>query len=78
MRDKAIHNYAKYMLNYAIYKIQFDNAVDTCSFIFDSVSDWYKTQQICDKSVSNDSKVIQRLGLSNKITIANHTRLKIG
>ena len=66
------------MLNYAIYKIQFDNAVGTCSFIFDSVSDWYKTQQICDKSVSKYSKVIQRLGLSNKITIANHARLKIG
>ena len=31
-----------------------DNAVYTCHFVFDSVPDWYKTQTICDKVVSEE------------------------
>ena len=26
-------------------------AVDICPFVFDSVSDWCKTQEMCDKTV---------------------------
>ena len=28
-------------------------AVNTCSFVFDSVSDWYKTKEMCDKAVDD-------------------------
>ena len=29
-------------------------AVDTCNFVFYVVSDWYKTEEMCDKAVSYD------------------------
>ena len=29
-------------------------AVDTCAFVFDSVPDRYKTQEICDKVIFKD------------------------
>ena len=29
-------------------------AVDTCPFVFDSVPDQYKSQEMCDKVVSKD------------------------
>ena len=28
-----------------------DEAADACPLIFDSVPDWYKTQEMCDKAV---------------------------
>ena len=31
-----------------------DEAVDTCPFIFDSVPDRYKTQEMFNEAVSND------------------------
>ena len=31
-----------------------DKAVDTCLFVFDSVPDWYITQELCNKVVSED------------------------
>ena len=31
-----------------------DKAVETCSFVSDSVPDWYKTHEMCDKAFSND------------------------
>ena len=29
-------------------------AVDTCHFVFYFVSDWYKTEEMCDKAASYD------------------------
>ena len=31
-----------------------DKAVDKCPLVFDSVSDQYKTQEMCEKMVSED------------------------
>ena len=36
-----------------------DKAVDTFSFVFDSVPDRYKTPEMCDKAVSNDSFMLK-------------------
>ena len=36
----------------------FDKAVNMCFFIFDSISDWYKTQQMCERIVSEDPFLI--------------------
>ena len=33
--------------------------VDTCHFLFDSVPDWYKTQEICDKAFYKDTCLIK-------------------
>ena len=33
-------------------------AVDTCPFVFDSVPDQYKTQEMCDKAFTNDPFMI--------------------
>ena len=30
-----------------------DKAVNTCFFVFISVPDWYKTQEICDEAVDH-------------------------
>ena len=32
-----------------------DKAVDKCSFVFDSVSDQYKIQEMCDKIIPEES-----------------------
>ena len=32
-----------------------DIAVNRCAFVFDSIPDWYKTQEMCDRVVSEDS-----------------------
>ena len=31
----------------------YDKAVDTCPFVFHSISDWLKTQKMCNKAVDN-------------------------
>ena len=31
-----------------------DKAIDTCPFVSDSVPDYYITQELCDKVVSED------------------------
>ena len=33
--------------------------VDTPPFVFVSVPDWYKTQEMCDKDISNDTFVLK-------------------
>ena len=35
-----------------------DIAVSRCFFEFDSIPDWYKTQEMCDRLVSEDSFLI--------------------
>ena len=32
-----------------------DIAVNRCDFVFDYIPDWYKTQEMCDRVVSEDS-----------------------
>ena len=34
-------------------------ADDTCPFVFDSVNDWYKTQEMCDKIVLEDAFMLK-------------------
>ena len=34
-------------------------AVDTCPLVFNSASDWYKTQEICDKVASEDPLMLK-------------------
>ena len=34
-------------------------ADDTCPFVFASVNDWYKTQEMCDKIVSGDTFMLK-------------------
>ena len=36
-----------------------DKAVETCSFVFDSVADRYKTHKMCDKAFSNDPLMLK-------------------
>ena len=31
-----------------------NKTVDICFFVFDSIPDWYKTQEMCDRVVSED------------------------
>ena len=31
-----------------------DKAVDTCRFVFLSIPEWYKAQNVCDKAFSED------------------------
>ena len=37
------------------YKTQemYGKSIDTCPFVFHSVPDWCKTQEICDEAISN-------------------------
>ena len=36
----------------------YDNAVNKFFFVFDSIVDQYKTQEMCDTVVSNDPSII--------------------
>ena len=36
-----------------------DKAVETCSFVFDSVPDRYKIHEMCDKAFSNDPLMLK-------------------
>ena len=33
----------------------YNKGVNGCFFVFDSTPDWYKTQEMCDRIVSEDS-----------------------
>ena len=50
---KAVDNYPSTI------KYVPDRAVNTCSFVFDSVSDQYKTQEMCAKAVYNYTSTIK-------------------
>ena len=36
-----------------------DKAVDACPYIFRSIPDWFKTQNMCDKAFSGDSFILK-------------------
>ena len=37
-----------------------DTAVDTCPFVFDSVANQYKTEEMCNKVVSKEPFMLKR------------------
>ena len=51
----------------------YDNAVDTCPFLFDSIPDQYITQKMCDKDVSEDSFMLKYC--HDKYEISYHQNL---
>ena len=55
MCNKSVNNFpSKAQIVAECYKTQENCIVDACPFVFDSVPDWYKTQEMCNKAVSFD------------------------
>ena len=48
-----------------------DEAVNTYHFVFDFVPVWYKTQEICDRVVSEDPFMIKYLKKFHDALLAN-------